>query len=54
MRKLVALVILMLGAASISGSNERVEKEGEKDINQSLDGLKNSLDSLKTMWNERD
>jgi len=51
MKKMILLMILVLGVVSISGSNKPSRKM-EKDINQSLDSLKNSFDRLKKALDE--
>ena len=51
MKKMILLVILVLGVVSISGSG-RPSRKVEKDINQSLDSLKNSFDRLKIALDE--
>lgn len=50
MKKLMLMIILAVGVLSMSGSSERKEVDR---IEESLNGLKNSLDSLNTAWDVR-
>ncbi len=56
MKKFILIAMMVLGIASLSGSKEerlKVQENGGKEIINSLDGFKNSLDSINIKLNEK-